>query len=211
MGVRGCGWRLTALHSLAQVWVATSENAVTGIDQTSERFRTALLVECNSLYQHRDAKGLRSHFDEMARDVQKFRKSIRTIFGFCPTGVDEDNMFCMALDLHLKKPKPTSPDRKENDMYNFKDFDTSKWRYYVACKTWQKTRKFCLDMGNHVPVATNHAKNLPVIAEVPEGDQDHDEYIIDEPLRRTTTRSSAGRGGHSGTKAEKIGLSRPYD
>ena len=127
---------------------------------------------------------------------------MRTIYRLCPAGVDEDNMFCMALALHLKELKPTSPHRNENDMYNFKASDRSKCQYYVACQILQKTQKFRLGMENHVPVAANRAEHLTAIAEVLERHQENEENIIDEPLPRTTTRWSADRGGHGGRKAE---------
>lgn len=74
----------------------------------------------------------------MARDLQTLGKGMRTIYRLCPTGV-EDDMFYMALAVHLKNIKPTLPDRNDNGMYNLKAFDTYKSQYPVACKKLQKT------------------------------------------------------------------------
>lgn len=73
---------------------------MTGIDQTAARFTETLFVDkfkafapqdaTDKTYVARTAKAVRTKFDEVATDLQKFHDTLRMIRASNPTGVTRD-------------------------------------------------------------------------------------------------------------------------
>ena len=225
--MRGPNWSRKELGHLAEAWVATTENPVLGIDQTSDAFRVGLhrnFISIDENYKRRDKQPVRAKFGDVSKEVSKFNKSLREVRGFNPTGVSAENIFSMAVARHLAEFNPLSTNVEARNMYNFKDFDVKQWVYVEACKVLHQHPKYTVESENNTPQAATGGVPDPGDGHVNEdggsigssgGNQDprnatrsvtgsdSNPGIPDEDPPSTTPRSRQARGGMKGRRAAK--------
>lgn len=146
--------------------------------------------------------------------------------------VNDENIFAMAVAMHVKAFIPSSTDTTINNMYHFKDFCLSGWLYARGCRLLHGIPKFSpRSAANRLPAAPCNERrrsgvpatgihegqgvkqNANEIAcdadddvQSPdmEGPISRDESVVDEesPLENNS-RARVHRGGHSGPRVAK--------
>jgi hypothetical protein len=174
---RGKSWDATELGELARAWVRTSEDPVTGIDQTAARFTQTLFDNfCanapvgapEKTYALRSPHAVKQKFDDVSTEIQKFRKSLRKVYASSPTGVTEDNILSMAIAMHIGKT--------DSMCYEYKDLSHSLWLLYKAYNIFKTHPK--LSSG------INHGANRNSSLETPLESESQELYGAVENNRR---------------------------
>lgn len=77
---------------------------------------------------------MQSKFDEMAADINKFHDVLQRVKACSPTGVTEDEIFSMAIAVHLWK--------RDTMSYKARDYSENRWRNQLSYKGLHMHLKF---------------------------------------------------------------------
>ena len=129
---RSKNWKKEEIALACKAYAVATKNSVSGCDMRGEDFNQNLVDIFKTFAPvptPEDTYHFRKHVYVYLRDnvfgaLQKFQKSIRKVEASSPSGVTEQQKINMAVAIHLGKTKKMD--------YDFKDFDASSWRLYLA-------------------------------------------------------------------------------
>lgn len=145
---RGVSWCAQECSDLARAWIAASEDPIIGIDHTSLHFNRAMFEKFSAMatqgmsdkkYGERGLRPVRSKWDQISADCQKFRRALRFIKACNPTGVTEDQVISMAIAKHLGK--------RDTMAYDVRDFPHERWNNHLAYRVLHRVPKFKEDQS----------------------------------------------------------------
>jgi hypothetical protein len=143
---RAPAWLPEESEAASIAWIRATNNGIEGVEQRGSDFRSKVHNYMKAYspsdaeenhYAGRGPKAVLDHLrTKVFSDIQKFNECLRQIQSSSPTGCNNDNIYNMAVALHLKQA-----DRLN---YNFRDFDSAQWPYFLAWKVLRNTPKFRL-------------------------------------------------------------------
>ena len=163
---RAKNWTKEEIALACKAYAVATENSVSGCDIRGEDFNQNLVDIFKTFAPvptPEDTYHFRKHVYVYLRDnvfgaLQKFQKSIRKVEASSPSGVTEQQKINMAVAIHVGKTKKMD--------YDFKDFDASSWRLYLA---WINVKFFPKFSTSESKVAT--PSNIGINGTVQEGDK----------------------------------------
>lgn len=197
---RGSGWSDVELGHLARSWKHASEDPIVGIDQKCARFIDTMFEKFKSfaprsaqgkVYGARNPKSIKSKWDDVSADVQKFRESLQLVQASHPTGVTEDQILSMAIAKHLGKRNKMS--------YDAKDYPHENWKNHLAFKTLRGHPKFC-----DLPVSAQGSQCDEVVPSSVTGTEENDTEEIIPVLQAAVVETNNNK-----TTEKIISRSRP--
>lgn len=160
---RGAAWTARECAELSRAWLHATEDPIDGIDQTAASFWNKVFETFSAVspsdatdkqYRARGLRASRAKMEQISADLQKFRKSLRRVRLFQPTGVDENQKLSMAIAKHLGK--------RESITYDAKDYPHERWINHLAYKVLQKVPKFSdVDDCEGTPTSTDFENEPP--------------------------------------------------
>lgn len=189
---------------LVWAWIATSEDPVCGVDQTSHLFYLTMFQRYCSLmpegganskqYKGHQLRPVRETWEAMTGDCQNFRSAIRFIYTCKPTGVTEDEIMSMVIAKHLGKRASMS--------YDARNFSKDKWVYHQAFPILRRVPKFQGDVKgqNEVFIDKNPSDEDEYTMKHDLKDPNQSNEIEDEDSPEiSVSHVSGGTGSASGT------------
>lgn len=147
---RGESWSEQELRDLFKARVSAREDPIVGIDKTANLLDTKIYREfiwrASSddaglvKYKSRPEKSAKDKFDNLSTDVQKSRRSLRTINVFQKTGVTENRELSMASAIHFGMIR--------NMSYYLQDLEHTLWCNNLEYQVLRKQTTFSTHMIN---------------------------------------------------------------
>jgi hypothetical protein len=162
---RGLNWTSSEVSAAAKAYVSATNNPLKGADQKLNDFVADILKKLEQLapyglktsdgtFHNRGFSAWAHLRDSVFRDVQKFNEALRIVYLSVPSGVTEEQKINMAVAIHMNKTKHMN--------YDYKDYDSKKWRNYFAWLNLKDLPKF---MYSETPVIVNVEASASVVAE----------------------------------------------
>lgn len=136
-------WKAEEVTIACKAYCCATLDSAKGSDQKMEVFIATLLQKLEQLapndapdgtYHHRGDRCYYYLRDSVFPEIQKFNKAVRIVENSKPTGVDKKQKLNMAVAIHLAKTRQMN--------YDFKDFDSSQWKYIGGYMSLQLLPKF---------------------------------------------------------------------
>jgi hypothetical protein len=142
---KGRNWSPEERSTLARAYANATNDGEKGADQQFQAYAGTIYenvrkmapasAQAQGTYHFRGVDAMYKYFrDSIAKDVQHFNASKRIVRVSNPTGVTEEEKFCMAVAIHLKLAKKME--------YTHKDFDITRWPNYLAYYVLKDLPKF---------------------------------------------------------------------
>ena len=147
--IMGKRWTTAEVAVACKAFASATNDSIKGADQRAEDFNQKLVEILQQLspasceegtYYFRGDRVFPYLRDNVFPDVQKFNKARRIVEASSPSGVTDDQKINMAVAIHLRRTKKME--------YQFKDFNSTEWRFYSAWKELHKLPKFSFSAGN---------------------------------------------------------------